>query len=95
MNPLKLPWIVAGVAVGAAVIWAMTQGNAKQAGAAIGSALVDAADGVLKGAVTSAGQMAGIPATNMTACEKAKAEGRTWDASFDCPAVDFLKYVFN
>lgn len=95
MNQMKLPYIVAGLAVGAAVLWVMSKGGAKEAGEAIGGALVDATDGVLKGTVTSVGQLAGIPATSMTECEKAKAEGRTLDASFACPATDFLKYVFN
>lgn len=95
MNPLKLPYILAGVAVGAAVLWAMSKGSAKEAGTALGTGAVNMIDGVLSGTVIGAGQLAGIPATSQTACEKAKAEGRTWDASFECPATDFLKYVFN
>ena len=92
---IRPAWIVAGVAMGAALLWAMTRGGAKEIGAAIGGAVVDIADGVLKGTVETAGQVVGIPATSQTECEKAKAEGRTWDASFACPAGDFLKYVFN
>lgn len=92
---IRPAWIVAGVAVGAAILWAMTRGSAKETGAAIGGAVVDIADGVLKGGVQGVGQVVGIPTTNQTECEKAKAEGRTWDASFACPAGDFLKYVFN
>lgn len=42
------------------------------------------------GAVEGIGLMVGIPRTDMTKCERAKAEGRWWDASFDCPAGDFL-----
>jgi hypothetical protein len=45
--------------------------------------------------VLTAGDALGVPRTNMTECEKAKAEGRTWDASFACPAGDFLGYVFQ
>ena len=96
---MKLPsipvsWVIAGAAVAGALIWAKSKGAAG-VGAAIGSAAVDAVDGVVSGAVVGVGQAVGIPATNQTACEKAKAEGRTWDASFACPAGDFLKYVFK
>ncbi|TXC66019.1 hypothetical protein FSC37_09170 [Piscinibacter aquaticus] len=38
------------------------------------------------------GQAIGIPATNETECERARREGRTWDASFACPAGTFLSY---
>jgi hypothetical protein len=37
----------------------------------------------------------GVPKTNETECEKAKREGRTWDASFACSAGDFLGYAFG
>lgn len=96
---MKLPtipasWVIAGVAVAGAVIWAKTRG-ASGVGAAIGSAAVDAVDGVVSGTVVGIGQTVGIPATNQTECDKAKAEGRTWDASFACQAGDFLRYVFK
>lgn len=89
-------YLVAGVAVAGALVWAVTRaGSASNAGQYIGGAAVDMADGVISGAVVGAGQIFGIPATNMTKCEKAKAEGRTWDASFDCPAADFIKYLWD
>jgi hypothetical protein len=42
------------------------------------------------GAVIGTGAVFGIPQTNETECEKALREGRTWDASFACPAGTFL-----
>jgi hypothetical protein len=42
------------------------------------------------GVVENIGLAVGIPRTNMTECERAKAEGRWWDASFACPAGDFI-----
>lgn len=60
-------------------------------GQAIGGAAVDAA----AGAVVGIGQAVGIPATNQTECQRAIAEGRTWDASFACPAGTFIKHVFS
>ncbi len=84
-------------ALGALGLMAVTAvaANAREVGAAVGTATVDLVDGVVSGAVTTAGEAVGIPKTNLTECEKAKAEGRTWDASFACPAADFLRYVFN
>jgi hypothetical protein len=46
------------------------------------------------GVVIGAGDVLGIPRTNMTECERALAEGRTWDASFACPAKTFLGSFF-
>ena len=45
------------------------------------------------GAVIGIGDAIGVPRTNETECEKAMREGRTWDASFACPASTFLKYL--
>ena len=44
--------------------------------------------------VIGTGDVLGIPRTNMTECERAIAEGRTWDASFACPAGTFLGSLF-
>lgn len=97
MKPLKAVstvYLIAGGAVIAALLWAASRG-ATNTGQAIGGAVVDLADGVVSGAVVGAGQIVGIPATNMTECERAKAEGRTWDASFACPAKDFINYLWS
>ena len=85
------------VAVGgiAAVLIVTIFKNAKALGYNVGQGAVDLADGVISGTVTGIGEAVGVPKTNQTECEKAKAEGRTWDASFACPAGDFLRYVFN
>lgn len=91
---IPMPYLIAGGAVLAVLLWTGSKG-AKGTGQAIGGAVVDLTNGVITGTVTSAGELFGIPVTNMTECEKAKAEGRTLDASFACPAGDFLKYVFN
>lgn len=92
--------LVAGAAVAAAGAWwiwrrgGLVNVVADTASAAAGAA-VDLADSVIAGTVTGVGQAVGIPKTNQTECEKAKAEGRTWDASFACPASDFLRYVWS
>lgn len=92
-------YLLAGGVVAAALVWAVTRASstsASSAGQYIGGAVIDLADGVVSGVVTGVGETVfGIPKTNLTKCEQAKAEGRTWDASFDCPAGDFIKYLWN
>lgn len=93
--PIRPAYLIAGAAVGVALLWAWRQGSAGNVGEAIGSAAVDLADGVIGGTVTTIGQAVGIPKTNMTECERAKLEGRTWEASFACPAGDFISYLWS
>ena len=91
---ISTPYLVAGAAVATALVWAMSKG-AKGAGVAIGSAAVDAVDGLMSGAVVSIGQVAGIPDTNKTECQKAKDAGDSWGASFACPAGEFISYMWE
>lgn len=63
---------------------------ATQAGSALGEAIGNAAGAAAGGVVVGIGDQLGVPRTNMTECDKALAEGRTWDASFACPAGKFL-----
>ena len=94
MSRIPTVYLIAGGAVAAALLWAALRGS-KGTGESIGGAVVDLADGVISGAVVGIGERVGIPATSMTECERAKSEGRTWDASFACPAGDFLRYVWS
>lgn len=87
-------YIFAGGVALVTLLW-LTSKSAKGTGETVGGAIVDLADGVVSGVVVGAGEAVGIPATNMTECERAKAEGRTWDASFACPAGNFIKYIFS
>jgi hypothetical protein len=82
-------YLIAAGAVALAVAYTWATGT-RNAGQQIGAGAVDLADGIIGGAVTGAGQIVGIPATNMTECERAIAEGRTWDASLMCPAGRFI-----
>ena len=45
--------------------------------------------------VIGTGAVFGIPRTNETECQRALREGRTWDASFACPAGTFLGHVLD
>lgn len=80
-----------------AVILAKKAGDAGGAGlgAAAAGAVVDAVGGAATGTVIAIGKQVGIPETSMSACEQAKAEGRAWDASFACPASDFMAWVLS
>ena len=64
-------------------------GSPADLGAAVGSGVVNAGAGVVLGV----GDAVGLPRTDMDACQRAMAEGRTWDASFVCPAPVFLEYL--
>lgn len=77
--------VASGIADGAT--WAADRIQAG-AGAAVGFA-----DAAVSAPVYAAGDALGIPRTSETECERAKREGRTWDASFACPAADFLGYL--
>ena len=47
------------------------------------------------GLIIGTGDILGIPHTNETACQAAIREGRTWDASFVCPAGTWIESLFN
>lgn len=91
---IPVPYMVAGAALLAAVAFVSIKG-ARGTGQAIGSGVVDLADGVIEGTVVGVGEGFGIPATSTTECERAKAAGDTWGASFACPAGDFLSYLWR
>ena len=66
-------------------------GTVVDAIAATPGAVVDAAVGGIEGI----GSVVGIPQTNMTQCQKDLAAGKTWDASFSCPAGTWLGSLFG
>jgi hypothetical protein len=80
----------AGLAALALFVLVKKNGAAADVGAALGEAAANAATGAVAGAAMGIGDAIGIPRTNETECEKAMREGRYWDASFACPAGDFL-----
>lgn len=94
MRAIPTTWMIAGGAIAAALVYVAVKG-AKGTGAGIGAGVVDFADGVLSGGVIAVGERVGVPQTNLTECERAKAEGRTWDASFACPAGTFIRYLWS
>lgn len=93
---LTAPYVIAGGAVLAALVWAMTRpGGAAGLGTSLGGAAVDFVDGTVSGVVIGIGEVVGIPATNKTQCQLDREAGNTWAASFSCPAKDFLNYLWD
>jgi hypothetical protein len=80
---------LAALAAAAYAAYFVATKGVKAAAAAATGVVVDAASGVVIGA----GKAVGIPETDDSECAKALREGRTWDASFACPAGTFLKHV--
>lgn len=82
---------LAAAVLGAVALYMLKKKGVTNVAAGAVGVLGDAA----AGAVIGIGDQIGIPRTDQTECEKAIAEGRTWDASFACPAGTFLKSVFS
>lgn len=96
--------IGAGLGILAAVLVIWQRGIGKTA-ADIGGAAVTAADGVIGGAVVTAGQLVGIPATDCQKCAAAMDEydRATWygqaaesfSVASNCPAADYFHWIAN
>lgn len=85
--------LIAAAAVAAALVYKFK--DMRSIGASVGGAAFDVVDGVVEGSVVSIGQTVGIPPTDANRCASAMAQGKTWQASFDCPAKDFISYLFK
>lgn len=94
MKDTTVKLLLAAGAIAALMIVVKKNGGIQGVAAGAVSAAVGAVGDAASGAVLGIGDAFGVPRTDMTACEQAIAEGRTWDASFACPAGDFIKSVF-
>ena len=90
-------YLIAGGVLAAAFIYVATRpkGWAADTGFKAGEGTFDLVDGAIGGFGQSLIGLVGVPKTDQTECEKAKAEGRTWDASFACDAQTFIKYLVD
>lgn len=79
-----------GLLLIAAIAYVAVRGT-REAAAGIAAGAVDAAAGVVLGV----GDAFGVTRTAADKCAAAKAAGDTWEASFACPAGDFLKWVIG
>lgn len=84
-----------GVALAALVLLVIVKkkGAAAAVGQGLGEAAANAAGGLVAGVSEGLGDQIGVPRTDATLCEQAKANGSTWDVSKYCPASDFIDYV--
>ncbi|MGY2488514.1 hypothetical protein [Cupriavidus sp. CP313] len=82
--------LLAAGAIAAIAFVVKKNGGLQGVAAGAASALVGAVGDAASGAVLGIGDVLGVPRTDMTECERALAEGRTWDASFTCPAGTFV-----
>jgi hypothetical protein len=97
MKPVHIALAAAGVGVAGFAAWRVAQAmpSAENAGAAVGSGVVNAAAGVATGAVLATGDVFGLPRTSPDACAAAIAAGDMWEASKVCPAGDFLSAAWR
>lgn len=83
----------AGFALGAFLLYKLVTRGVAGTAADITQGVVGGVVNAGAGAVIGAGQAVGIPPTDADKCADAIYAGRTWDASFDCPAGTFIRYV--
>lgn len=101
MNAIAIKnWIIAIAAVIALYIlfrfykWFSEKGAGGVAKDTAGFA-ADVIGGLTTGTVEGVSRTVGIPKTDPTQCEKDRAAGAWWDASFSCDAGTFTKSLFN
>lgn len=76
-----------GILAAAGALYYLTRtGNAGKIGAGVVGAVADAGAGAVRGV----GALVGIPDTNPSKCAADLQAGRYWDASFSCPAGDYV-----
>lgn len=81
--------IAGGILAGALVIAYVARKGITGAAADAVGAVADAGAGVVLGV----GDVLGVPRTEVTRCEAAKAAGNLWEVSLYCPASDYLAEV--
>jgi hypothetical protein len=88
--------VAAGGAAVLALAWVyLNKRQGQSLAGAAGSAAVEAVADAGAGAVIGLGEVFGIPATEASQCERDRAAGDTWAASFSCPASTFIKDLFS
>ena len=93
---IRPAYLVAGLSAAAVVgLLIYSRRSSGNVGKDIGAGAVGLADNIFAGAVEGIGSLVGVPATNPDQCAADQVAGRTWDASFSCPAGDFLGYLFK
>jgi hypothetical protein len=83
----------AGAALGVYLLYNLITKGIVGTAAALTRGVVGGVTDVAAGVVVGAGEVVGIPATDRDQCLDALYAGRTWDASFACPAGTFLRHI--
>ena len=92
MKAVDFQLLAFGALAAAGVIWLLSRkGVATSIGRTVGQAAGETATGVVVGL----GAAVGVPETNPDKCAAAKAAGDGLEASFQCPAGDFLKWQWG
>lgn len=102
MNPLsvlnKVPTWAYLAAAGVAVLYVVKKGGLQNAAAGVTEGVINGAGNVVigaaTGAVTGIGGLAGLPATNLTDCQKAIMNADNGRASVYCSAGVFTKWQY-
>lgn len=106
LSPRQVKVLIIGGA-GLALLWYLSQRQAQTASNQTPDSLafniarnvtnipVQAANDIVTGGVVGIGQGIGIPPTSLDKCAMDRANGDVWNASFDCPAFDFLSWWWN
>lgn len=89
MNSQKILVAAGLVALGVGAVWLWRRGISGVA-EDVASGAVNVVSGAATGAVKGVANIAGIPDTDADKCKAAIAAGKLWEASFVCPAGDFL-----
>lgn len=89
---------VAALGVAALVVWWLVRRGLDSV-ADSPDRVATAVGGVLSGMaaqpVFAVSDVLGIPRTDVDRCQAAKIAGSSWDASFYCPAGEFLSWMFS
>lgn len=89
--PASTLLVYAGAAVGLWLLYKFVTRGVMGVTAGVTQGVLDAGAGVVVGA----GEAVGIPQTNRDQCVEDIYAGRSWDASFSCPAATFLRYYIG
>lgn len=81
----------AGLAVGAFLLYKLWSRGVAGTAADVTRGVISTVADTGAGIVTGAAEVVGIPQTSQDQCVEDLYAGRTWDASFSCPASTFIR----
>ena len=88
----KTTLMIGAAVAGVGLLWLLTR---KGVASGVATAIVTTAADATAGAVVGAGEVIGIPQTDLTQCQMDINNGDWWAASFSCPMPVYLAAVKN